>query len=231
MKKIEQTTIVADSYYTIANAAGKVIEAAEGGNGAAIQLATASKSANQEWAFLRMGEGVYHIQNHGTGKMMDLVWGGTMDGTELHQWEEANVSTQLWIIEACNDGTVKIKAQPAPGKCVDVVGISNEDGAHLQIWADMNGDNQKWTITEVKGTKKAKAEPVAEVKTEEKKVEETKAEVAPVAEVKKEEEKPAAPAEEVKAEAEAPKAAAAKPATKPAKKTSKKKSTKKNKKK
>ncbi len=240
MKKIAQTMIVADCYYTIANANGKVIEAVEGmENGGAIQLATSTKAENQQWMFLRMGEGVYRIQNRGTGKMMDLMMNGTVDGTWLHQWEDVNGSSQLWIVEAVNDGTVKIKAQLAPTKCIDVVGMSNEDGAHIQIWEDVNGDNQKWTIDEVKERKaaakketekKPAAKKTATKKAAEKKVEEVKAEEPAKAEAPKAEAK----VEEVKAEpaaaVEEPKAVAAAPAKTKAKASGKKKSSKKKKK-
>lgn len=240
MKKIAQTMIVADCYYTIANANGKVIEAVEGAeNGGAIQLATSTKAENQQWMFLRMGEGVYRIQNRGTGKMMDLMMNGTVDGTWLHQWEDVNGSSQLWIVEAVNDGTVKIKAQLAPTKCIDVVGMSNEDGAHIQIWEDVNGDNQKWTIDEVKERKaatkkeiekKTAAKKTATKKAAEKKVEEVKAEEPAKAEAPKAEAK----VEEVKAESaaavEEPKTVAAAPAKTKAKASGKKKSSKKKKK-
>lgn len=243
MKKIAQTVIVADCYYTIANVNGKVIEAAKGGeNGAAVQLATAVKAAaNQEWAFLRMGEDVYRIQNRETGKMLTLMMDGTVDGTWLHQWEDANSSAQLWIVEAGNDGTVQIKAQLAPTKCIDVVGMSNEDGARIQIWQDVNGENQKWTINEVKERAAKKAETVeveekqapakkpaakktVAKKTAEEKVVSEKVTEQPVTEKVE-------PEQSVVEKAPAEKPVAAKPATtKPAaktKKASKKKSKKK----
>ncbi len=242
MKKIAQTMIVADCYYTIVNANGKVIEAVEGNeNGGAIQLASATKAANQQWMFLRMGEGVYRIQNRSTGKMMDLMMNGTVDGTWLHQWEDVNGSSQLWIVEAGNDGTVKIKAQLAPTKCIDVVGMSNEDGAHIQIWQDVNGDNQKWTISEVK--EKAAAKKSAAKKTTttkkaaaEKKAEEVKAEEPAKVEVKAEEPKVEVKAEPAKAEpvaaaVEEPKEVVAAPAKAKGKASGKKKSGKKGKKK
>lgn len=234
MKKIAQTMIVADCYYTIANANGKVIEAVEANeNGGAIQLATSTKAENQQWMFLRMGEGVYRIQNRGTGKMMDLMMNGTADGTWLHQWEDVNGSSQLWIVEAVNDGTVKIKAQLAPTKCIDVVGMSNEDGAHIQIWEDVNGDNQKWTIDEVKERKTA-AKKETEKKTATKKTTAKKE-----TETKPEEVKAEGPKDEVKLEGvtaepvaavEEPKAVVAEPAKKTkAKASGKKKSGKKKK--
>lgn len=90
---------------------------------------------------------VYRIQNRFTGKMMDLDMGGVSDGTRVHQWEGAQASSQLWVVEPINDGRVKIKSNLA-GKLLDP-GMATENGTVLQIWADVNGDNQFWTINEV----------------------------------------------------------------------------------
>ena len=89
----------------------------------------------------------YRIQNRFTGKMMDLDMGGVSDGTRVHQWEGAQASSQLWVVEPTNDGRVKIKSNLA-GKLLDP-GMATENGTVLQIWADVNGDNQFWTINEV----------------------------------------------------------------------------------
>ena len=79
--------------------------------------------------------------------MMDLDMGGVSDGTRVHQWEGAQASSQLWVVEPTNDGRVKIKSNLA-GKLLDP-GMATENGTVLQIWADVNGDNQFWTINEV----------------------------------------------------------------------------------
>ena len=75
--------------------------------------------------------------------MLDLDMGGVSDGTRVHQWEGAQASSQLWVVEPTNDGRVKIKSNLA-GKLLDP-GMATENGTVLQIWADVNGDNQFWT--------------------------------------------------------------------------------------
>ena len=92
--------------------------------------------------------------------MMDLDCSGVTDGTHVHQWEGANASSQLWIVEPANDGRVKIKSNLA-GKCLDLVNMNTENGAVLQIWADVNGDNQYWTINEVTRKPKTSAKATA----------------------------------------------------------------------
>ncbi len=149
MKKNTQTVIKADTFYTITGSAGRVLEAAqEKGNGDAVVLGDYIHAPTQEWAFVRVGEGVYQIANRETGKMLDLVSGGSSDGTWAHQWDDAGCSSQMWVVEPTNDGCVKIKTQLSFEKCLDVVGMSTEAGARLQIWQDVDGENQTWVIAE-----------------------------------------------------------------------------------
>ena len=81
-KSSEQTVISADKYYTITAANGKVVEVADFNpeNGAAIQLWDYAGEDWQQWSFVRAGDGVYRICNKFTGKMLDLIAGGVVDG-------------------------------------------------------------------------------------------------------------------------------------------------------
>ena len=92
--------------------------------------------------------------------MLDLDCGGVSDGTRVHQWDGAPASSQLWVVEPSNDGTVKIKSNLA-GKLLDVVGMSTENATPLQIWRDVDGANQYWTIAEVTRKPKASAKATA----------------------------------------------------------------------
>ena len=229
MKTVAQTVIEADRFYTIAAKGGSVIQAVEKAtNGGDIRLGKYEHKPEQEWAFVREGDGVYRIRNRASGKLIDLMMTGTVNGTWLHLWEDVGGTSQMWAVEPTPAGTVRLRSSWASGKCIDTVGMGANDGAILQIWQETAGDDQLWTISEVKD--RAKRAPA-------KKAEEPVVEVAPVVEsapaeeakpeVKEEpvvEEKPAEPvkAEEVKAEPVKAAAPAAKaPAKKPAaKKTS-----------
>ena len=167
---MKQTVITATGYYTIAGASGAVIEAVESAdNGAAVQLGVyEAKKATQEWKFIREGEGAYRIQNRATGKMIDLVMTGTVNGTWLHQWEDMGASSQVWIVERTADGKIKLLSQLANGKCIDTVDMYDQAGARLQIWDDVNGANQLWTLTKVvarRTTKKTEGETAAKKTT------------------------------------------------------------------
>ena len=97
MKSVAQTIIEADRFYTIAAKTGSVIQAVEsvkdGGN---IRLGKYERKPEQEWAFVREGDGVYRIRNRASGKLIDLMMTGTANGTWLHLWEDVGGTSQMW---------------------------------------------------------------------------------------------------------------------------------------
>ena len=209
MKTVAQTVIEAERFYTIAAQTGYVIQAVEGvENGGDIRLGKYEHKPEQEWSFIRVGEGVYRIRNRANGKLIDLMMTGTANGTWLHLWEDVGGTSQMWSVEPNPNGTVRVRSSWAGGKCIDTVGMGAEIGAILQIWQEANGADQLWTISEVKD--RAKRAPAVEAKTEEP--------AAPAVEAKVEE--PAAPTVEAKIEEPVAPAAEVKPAAAPAAKKS-----------
>ena len=233
MKSVAQTVIEADRFYTIAAKTGSVIQAVENAkDGGSIRLGKYGHAPEQEWAFVREGDGVYRIRNRASGKLIDLMMTGTANGTWLHLWEDVGGTSQMWKVEPTPAGTVRLRSMWAAGKCIDTVGMGTADGAVLQIWQETAGEDQLWTISEVKDRAKhapkaedkpaeAKAEAAvpAAAKTEEKAAPAAKKpaakKAAPKAEPKTEK-KPAAKKSAAKAAAPAAKAPAAKPARKTA---------------
>ena len=232
MKTVAQTVIEADRFYTIAARTGSVIEAvASTKNEETVRLGKYDHKPEQEWAFIRVGDGVYRIRNRASGKLLDLMMTGTANGTWLHLWEDVVGTSQMWTVEPTPAGTVRLRSSWASGKCIDTVGMGVADGAQLQIWQETAGEDQLWTISEVKDRASAKRaakkdEPAAapieekvEVKAEEKPVEATPVVEAPKAEEVKAEEKSAEAAPAVEApKAEEVKAEPAKTEAKPAEK-------------
>ena len=209
MKSVAQTVIEADRFYTIAAHTGNVIQAVEGSkDGGTVRLGKYDHKPEQEWSFVREGDGVYRIRNRASGKLLDLTMTGTANGTWLHLWEDVGGTSQMWKVEHTPEGTVRLRSSWAGGKCVDTVGIGAEVGAVLQIWQEVPGADQLWTIAEVKD--RAKHAPKAEEKPAE-----VKAEAAAPAEEKPVEEK-AAPAVKKTTRKPAAKKTAAKTAAKSA---------------
>ena len=222
MKSVAQTVIEADRFYTIAAHTGNVIQAVEGSkDGGTVRLGKYDHKPEQEWSFVREGDGVYRIRNRASGKLLDLTMTGTANGTWLHLWEDVGGTSQMWKVEHTPEGTVRLRSSWAGGKCVDTVGIGAEVGAVLQIWQEVpGGGDQLWVISEVKDRVKraAKVEeaPAPAAETTAAPAKEAAPAKKPAARkprtTKKVEEKPAAPAvkaaEPVKAEKPAVKKAA-----------------------
>ena len=166
MKSVAQTVIEADRFYTIAAKTGSVIQAVENAkDGGDIRLGKYDHKPEQEWAFIRVGDGVYRIRNRANGKLIDLMMTGTANGTWLHLWEDVGGTSQMWTMEHTPQGTVRLRSSWAGGKCIDTVGMGTADGAVLQIWQETAGEDQLWTIEEVKDRAKRavkKAEPAVE---------------------------------------------------------------------
>ena len=222
MKSVAQTVIEADRFYTIAAHTGNVIQAVEGSkDGGTVRLGKYDHKPEQEWSFVREGDGVYRIRNRASGKLLDLTMTGTANGTWLHLWEDVGGTSQMWKVEHTPEGTVRLRSSWAGGKCVDTVGMGAEVGAVLQIWQEVpGGGDQLWVISEVKDRVKraAKVEeaPAPAAETTAAPAKEAAPAKKPAARkprtTKKVEEKPAAPAvkaaEPVKAEKPAVKKAA-----------------------
>ena len=222
MKSVAQTVIEADRFYTIAAHTGNVIQAVEGSkDGGTVRLGKYDHKPEQEWSFVREGDGVYRIRNRASGKLLDLTMTGTANGTWLHLWEDVGGTSQMWKVEHTPEGTVRLRSSWAGGKCVDTVGMGAEVGAVLQIWQEVpGGGDQLWVISEVKDRVKraAKVEeaPAPAAETTAAPAKEAAPAKKPAARkprtTKKVEEKPAAPtakaAEPVKAEKPAAKKSA-----------------------
>ena len=207
MKTVAQTVIEADHFYTIAAHTGNVIQAVEGvKDGGTVRLGKYDHKPEQEWAFIRVGDGVYRIRNRASGKLLDL----TMTGL----WEDVGGTSQMWTVQPTPEGTVRLRSSWAGGKCVDTVGMGAAVGTVLQIWQEVPGaEDQLWVISEVKERAKRTAKKAEEPAAEEKKAPAKK----PAARKPRTAKKAAEPKTEAAAAEQTVKAEPAEKAEKPAK--------------
>lgn len=111
MKTVAQTVIEADHFYTIAAHTGNVIQAVEGTKEAGtVRLGKYEHKPEQEWSFIRVGDGVYRIRNRASGKLLDLTMTGTANGTWLHLWEDVGGTSQMWTVQPTPEGTVRLRS-------------------------------------------------------------------------------------------------------------------------
>ncbi|HEY8993718.1 MAG TPA: RICIN domain-containing protein [Lacunisphaera sp.] len=91
-------------------------------------------------------DGRYRIVSRKSNKVLDLVNGGTADGTDAVQWGWDGGNDQKWDLAYLGNGQYKLTGL-ASGKLLEVTNASTADGAIVQIWPSNNNNCQKWTIT------------------------------------------------------------------------------------
>jgi hypothetical protein len=90
-------------------------------------------------------DGTYRIVSRKSNKVIDLVNGGTAEGTDAIQWGWNGGNDQKWDLVHLGNGQYKLTGV-ASGKLLEVTGASTSNGAVVQILTSNNGNGQKWTV-------------------------------------------------------------------------------------
>jgi hypothetical protein len=91
-------------------------------------------------------DGCYRVVCRKSNKVVDLVNGGTADGTDAVQWGWNGGTDQKWNLVHIGGGQYQLTGV-ASGKLLEVTNAYTADGAVVQIWPSNNNNCQKWTIT------------------------------------------------------------------------------------
>jgi hypothetical protein len=75
------------------------------------------------------------------GKCVDIVGGGTANGTLVDLYDCNNTGAQVW--EPQSNGELY---NPQSNKCLDDTNFSTTPGTQLQIWDCAGSANQEWTL-------------------------------------------------------------------------------------
>ena len=139
--------IVSGRTYLIVNRkSGKALSAESNAeNGGVVEQFFLTREDNKLWTAEKADKGTWKLVCKDSGKCLDVINGGEVDGAWVHQWDYVGGETQHWKLEATKDGYYKI-INAKSNKCLDVVDISEEDGAAIQIWEDDDGENQQWKM-------------------------------------------------------------------------------------
>ena len=164
---------------------GKALQATGLENGLVVEQAEISKSDAQLWYTVENGDMV-KVFNKASGKVLDVMANGTVNGTWAQTWEDVDGESQFWKLVTVRPSYRKL-LHVMSGKVLDIADMSEEDGAPAQIWEDVNGENQQWKLVAEEAEKttvtKTVKKPAAK-KTAAKKTEETKAQAVKSTEVK-----------------------------------------------
>ncbi len=90
-------------------------------------------------------DGTYRLVSRKSNKVIDLVSGGTADGTDAVQWGWNGGNSQEWNLTHLGNGQYRAVGV-ASGKLLEVTGASLNNGAVVQIWPSNNNNCQKWNV-------------------------------------------------------------------------------------
>ena len=147
---------------------GKALQATGLDNGLVVEQAEPAKTDAQTWTSLETEGGVKFF-NKACGKVLDVMQGGTADGTWAQTWEDVGGESQLWQLVNVSSTYKKI-VNVHSGKALDIVDMSSEDGAPAQIWESVEGEGQQWKFvsTAPKAATKTVRKPAAKKAAQEK---------------------------------------------------------------
>jgi O-glycosyl hydrolase len=118
---------------------GKCLEAAGTADGAAARINDCAGTAAQQWTVNADGT----VVNVASGRCLDAIAHGTVNGTALVIWGCNGGPNQKWA-RADTAGILKGKQS---GKCVDVPAANQANGTRPALWDCNGGGNQVWTST------------------------------------------------------------------------------------
>jgi|GEM_PF-487439 len=84
-------------------------------------------------------------------RSLDIIGGGTADGTGAQIWDWAGNLQQKFQLTDVGGGYYKLTPQHATTKALDVNGATSADGTKIQIWTDNGTGAQKWKFVDMGG--------------------------------------------------------------------------------
>ena len=115
-------------------------------NGANIQQNTPAQSANQQFLFTHLGDGVYEIMAIHSLKLVDVNDRQVADSANVQQWQNSSSANQQFIITDAGAGYYKLIAKYS-GRIVDVAGASTATRANIQVGENKNQASAMWKFS------------------------------------------------------------------------------------
>lgn len=120
------------------------IQGASAANKASVQLYSSNGSNAQQFRFTEVGNGVYTIQNVGSGKVIDLAGGKGGNKVPVQQYSSNGTAAQQWSVIANGNGYVFVSAKTA--KAIDIPSGNAVIRAKLQTYTYNGTAAQQWSV-------------------------------------------------------------------------------------
>ena len=110
----------------------------------------------QKFKIKYVGDGCYTITCLKSSKLLDVAWGESFNGTNVHQYTSNGTDAQKFYFkcieelsgkQSIENGVYYIKPNLSGSKVLEVKGSSKDNGANIQIWSNVNQNKQKFIVT------------------------------------------------------------------------------------
>lgn len=147
-----QSRVIEDGIYTMRMSADRrfavSVDGASCDNGANVRLDNYSGDNSQSFYFEYDGSGYYTVYCVASGKVLDVYANGTVNGTNVQQYESNKTAAQKWKVIKNSDGSYSLAAKNC-GRYMDVQSGSMSKYANVWIY-DGNGTSaQKFALDQV----------------------------------------------------------------------------------
>lgn len=92
-----------------------------------------------------IANGIYRIQNHHSGKSLE-VGSGVTNGSNVRQNTDRATANQRWVLTHLGGNTYRIVGLQS-AKALDVAGRKTADGTNVDIWTYTAAGSQKWKVS------------------------------------------------------------------------------------
>ena len=92
---------------------------------------------------LKYSNGYYTIENKGSKKLLDAMYAGTTNFTNVHQYESNGTNAQKWILIKNNDNTYSLMSR-CNGLLMDVYSANSSDCTNIDVYRSNGTNAQKF---------------------------------------------------------------------------------------
>jgi serine/threonine protein kinase len=117
-------------------------------NGACVIQRAYRSEDSQLWRLQTAGDGLYRIENVGSGKALDMLGGGGGgggDGTQVIQSDQVKQPHQQWRITSVGGGYFRVTNSKS-GRALSVLGKSTDEDAYVVQWGYDGDPSQQWML-------------------------------------------------------------------------------------
>jgi hypothetical protein len=105
-------------------------------------------SSNQQWKFVKDGNGYYTLINRSTGKAIDIPNSNCTEGTKLIVYTANYGDNQKYQLISTDYGNFRLASKCSSSLSLNALGGASS-GNKVGLWGYSGGDNEQWKLVEV----------------------------------------------------------------------------------